>query len=233
MNVQKKYSGIILAAGNSSRMSSWKPAAILGDKPLLFYSLKTISSVCSDLVVVGGHNINELNSLVNEFNDNPDNHSAQLFCHSRESGNPMNYQVTCIENKNYNSGMFTSVKTGLAQCQNDRVFIALADMPFVSSETYLQLIDYSENEGQTADVLYPVIINYSSEQKTKKGHPVLIKQRVKERILKETGDVILRDILKEFEGKQCLVTDTGINFDIDTEDDFIKAKNYYSHLKDI
>ena len=207
-----KYSGIILAAGNSSRMSSWKPAAILGDKPLLFYSLKTMSSVCSDVVVVGGHNINELNSLVQSFG---------------------NSQISCIENKNYNSGMFTSVKTGLAHSRHDNVFIALADMPFVSSETYLQLIDYSESEGQTADVIYPVIINYSSEHKIKKGHPVLVKEKVKERILKETGDVILRDILKEFEGKQCLVTDTGINFDIDTEDDFEKAKNYYSHLKNI
>lgn len=212
MNGGKKYSGIILAAGNSSRMSSWKPAAILGDKPLLFYSLKTMTSVCSDVVVVGGHNINELNSLVQSFG---------------------NSQISCIENKNYNAGMFSSVKTGLSKSLNDDVFIALADMPFVSSETYLRLIDYAENEGQTADVIYPVIINYSSERKTKKGHPVLIKHRVKERILKETGDVILRDILKEFEGKQCLVTDSGISFDIDTEDDFEKAKNYYSHLKNI
>jgi len=193
-------------------MSSWKPAAILGNKPLLFYSLKTITSVCIDVVVVGGHNIYELNSLVQSFG---------------------NTQIKCVENKDYNSGMFTSVKTGLTHCQNESVFIALADMPFVNSETYLKLIDYSETEGQTADVIYPFIINYSSEQKTKKGHPVLIKQKVKERILKETGDVILRDILKEFEGKQCLVTDTGINFDIDTEDDFEKAKYYYSHLKNI
>jgi molybdenum cofactor cytidylyltransferase len=210
LNGEKKYSGIILAAGNSSRMSSWKPAAMLGDKPILFYSLKTISSVCSDVVVVGGHNINELNSLVQSFG---------------------NTQIKCVENKDYNSGMFTSVKTGLTNCQNGSAFIALADMPFVNCETYLKLIDYSETEGQTADVIYPVIINYSTEQRTKKGHPVLIKQRVKERILKETGDVILRDVLKEFEGKLCLVTDTGINFDIDTEDDFQKAKNYYSHLK--
>ena len=212
MNIEKKYSGIILAAGNSSRMSSWKPAAILGEKPLLYYSLKTISSVCNDVVVVGGHNINELNSLIESF------------------GSP---QITCIENKNYNSGMFTSVKTGLSHCLNENIFIALADMPFVNSETYIKLIDYSETEGQSADVIYPVIINYSSEQKTKKGHPVLIKQKVKERILKESCDVILRDILKEFEGKYCLVTDTGINFDIDTEDDFEKAKYYYSHLKNI
>ena len=210
MNGEKKYSGIILAAGNSSRMSSWKPGAILGDKPILYYSLKTMTSVCSDVVVVGGHNINELNSLIQSFG---------------------NTQISCIENKNYNAGMFTSVKTGVSGCRNGNVFIALADMPFVSIETYLKLIDYSETEGQTADVIYPFIINYASEQKTKKGHPVMIKQRVKERILNETGDVILRDILKEFEGKMCLVTDTGINFDIDTEDDFEKAKNYYSHLK--
>jgi CTP:molybdopterin cytidylyltransferase MocA len=224
-------------------MSSWKPAAILGDKPLLFYSLKTITSVCNDVVVVGGHNINELNSLVNEFNSTPPSLLARKSYNfpsplakgrdGERSVYSSTSSITCIENKNYNSGMFISVKTGLAQCQNESVFIALADMPFVNIETYFKLIDFSENEGQTADVIYPVIINYSSEQKTKKGHPVLIKQKVKERILNETGDVILRDILKEFEGKKCLVTDSGINFDIDTEEDFEKAKKYYSHLKNI
>lgn len=213
MNRDSKYSGLLLAAGNSSRMSSWKPAAILEDKPLLFYSLKTISDVCSDVVVVGGYNIKELTSLVT---DNAERFPAI---------------ITCIENKNYESGMFSSVKAGISHTRNDHVFIALADMPFITTETYQQLIDFSESGPPSVEVIYPAINHYQASNKIKKGHPILIKKKVKEQIIGETEDVILRDILKEFEGRECLVTDSGIVFDIDTEDDYERAKNYYSYLK--
>jgi molybdenum cofactor cytidylyltransferase len=194
-------------------MSSWKPAAILEDKPLLFYSLKTMSDVCSDIVVVGGFNMNELATLVDEY--------AKLF-HS---------VISCIENKDYESGMFSSVKAGISHTRQDNVFIALADMPFITTDTYKQLIEFSENGPSSDEVIYPAIIHYLASNKIKKGHPILIKKRVKERIIAETENVILRDILKEFEGKECLVIDSGIVFDIDNEDDFERAKNYYSYLK--
>ena len=212
MNTDKKYSGVLLAAGNSSRMSTWKPAAMLEGKPLLFYSLKAISDVCNDIVVVGGYNIKELTSLVND------------------NANRFSSIITCIENKNYESGMFSSVKAGISHTRNDNVFIALADMPFITTETYLQLIDFSESGSPSVEVIYPAIIHYQASNKIKKGHPILIKKRVKERITGEPGDVILRDILKEFEGRECLVTNSGIVFDIDTEDDYERAKNYYTNL---
>ena len=207
MNSENKYSGILLTAGNSSRMNSWKPGALIDNIPVLYYSLRTISSVCSDIIVVGGHNFDELKKLVQGF-----------VCDTAS--------ISCVENKSYNSGMFTSVKTGLEHTLNDNVFIALADMPFISPETYIKMIDRAENEYREADVIYPVIISHTPGQMYKKGHPVLIKKAVKERILNEKGDVILRDILKEFAGKQCLVTDAGINFDIDTEEDFERAKKF-------
>jgi len=213
LKTDKKYSGVLLAAGTSSRMSSWKPAAMLEDKPLIFYSLKAISDICSDVVVVGGYNIKELTSLVN---DNADRFPSIIIC---------------VENKNYESGMFSSVKAGISHTRHDNVFIALADMPFISRVTYQQLIDFSESGPFSVEVIYPAIINYRTSNKIKKGHPILIKKRVKERIIGEAKDVILRDILKEFEGSECLVTDSGIVFDIDTEDDYERAKNYYSYLK--
>jgi molybdenum cofactor cytidylyltransferase len=194
-------------------MSSWKPGAMLEGKPLLLHSLKAMSEVCEDIVVVGGYNIKELTSLVNS---NADSFPSL---------------ITCIENTNYESGMFSSVRAGMVHTQQGNVFIALADMPFIKTDTYKQLIDFSETGSLSDEVIYPAIIHYLASGKIKKGHPILIKKRVKERIIKETEDVILRDILKEFEGKECLVTDSGIVFDIDTEDDYERAKNYYSYLK--
>lgn len=208
-----KYSGILLAAGTSSRMSSWKPGAMLEGKPILLHSLESMSSVCKDIVVVGGYNIIELTTLINE---------------NKESFASI---ITCIENTNYESGMFSSVRVGISQTQNDNVFIALADMPFIKSETYKQILDFSESGPSSDEVIYPAIIHYPATNKIKKGHPILFKKRVKERIIEETRDVILRDVLKEFKGKEYLVTDSGIVFDIDTEDDYERAKNYYSYLK--
>jgi molybdenum cofactor cytidylyltransferase len=213
LNTENKYSGVLLAAGNSSRMSSWKPAAIIEGKPLLLYSLKAMSEVCEDIVVVGGYNIKELTSLVKD--------NAESFPSL----------ITCIENTNYESGMFSSVRAGIISTRNENVFIALADMPFIKADTYKQLIEFSESGSTSDEVIYPAIIHYLASGKIKKGHPILIKKRVKERIIKETEDVILRDILKEFEGRECLVNDSGIVFDIDTEDDFERAKNYYLYLK--
>ena len=194
-------------------MSSWKPAAIIEGKPLLLYSLKAMSEVCEDIVVVGGYNIKELTSLVND--------NAEGFPSL----------ITCIENTNYESGMFSSVRTGIIHTQNENVFIALADMPFITTETYKRLIDISESGTPSVEVIYPAIMQHAASNKIKKGHPILITKRVRERIIQENKDVILRDILKEFKGKECLVTDSGIAFDIDTEDDYEKAKNYYSYLK--
>ena len=194
-------------------MSSWKPAAILEDKPLLLHSLKTISNVCSDVVVMGGYNIKELNSLVN---DNLKEFSSN---------------ISCIENKNYDSGMFSSVKAGMRTTENDNVFIALADMPFITTETYQQLIKASESGTSASQVFYPAIIQSPTSDKFKKGHPILIKKKVKDRIIDETKDVILRDLLKEFEGRNCIVNDSGILFDIDTAEDFERAKNYYTYHK--
>ncbi|MDR3611780.1 MAG: NTP transferase domain-containing protein, partial [Ignavibacteriaceae bacterium] len=122
MDRENKYSGVLLAAGTSSRMSSWKPGALLNGKPLLIYSLETLSQACAEIVIVGGYNLSELRTLVNNHID--------LF--------PS--KVTCIENKDYESGMFSSVKTGISNTSNDNVFIALADMPFITLSTYQQLI---------------------------------------------------------------------------------------------
>ena len=127
--------------------------------------------------------------------------------------------------------MFSSVRAGMNHTLQDNVFIALADMPFITTETYKQLVDFSESGSPSDEVIYPAIIHHPASDRIKKGHPILIKKRVKERIIKENKDVILRDILKEFKGKECLVTDSGIVFDIDTEDDYERAKNYYSYLK--
>ncbi|GIK60280.1 MAG: nucleotidyltransferase family protein [Ignavibacteriota bacterium] len=209
MNKKENYSSVLLAAGTSSRMKQWKPGILLNNKPLLFYSLKTLSEVCNEVIIVGGYNFEKLLRLTDEFS------------------NKYNFPLICVENKNYLSGMFSSVKKGIENVTADNIFIALSDIPFVKSETYIKMIDCFETTETKPDIIYPSFSGNESGIK-KRGHPVLITKRIKQRIINETGDVILSHLLHEFKGIDCAVNDKGINFDIDTETDFENAQKYFS-----
>lgn len=194
-------SAVVLAAGNSSRLSSWKPGILLIDHSILYYSLKTLSSITDDIIVVGGCNFHQLELLVSTI--------------SRE----LNIPVKCIFNLFYESGMFSSVKAGLRHAERANIFITLADMPFIKEETYSKMLEINLD----VDIVYPVQL---LESGIKKGHPILINESVKQRILNTKEDIILRDVLKEFRSTTCFVDDEGINFDIDNEKDLIKAKSF-------
>lgn len=210
--MDKNYSAVLLAAGLSSRMNEWKPGIVLNGSPILFYSLKTLSEVCSEIVVVGGYNFEKLYELVNSFtHDKP-------------------VEIKCVENKDYKSGMFSSIKKGIENLKGENIFISLSDMPFVKHDTYKKLITLKEVSETDTDIISPAVINLNTVN-FQRGHPVLISRNVKERILNQNGDIVLSSLLQEFTRTDCIVNDEWINFDIDTEEDLEKARMKYSSLK--
>lgn len=206
MKEQKKYSGILLAAGNSSRMNKWKIEIEIQNIPLIYYSLQKLNSVCEEIVVVGGFNFDKLKEMIdkNKFVETD------------------NIKVVC--NRQYQTGMFSSIKTGAMNAQHENVFIALADMPFVSDETYRLLKTKFETEAQY-DYIQPAILLGSGRHK--KGHPILVNEKVKAEIQNEKTSTTLRDVLIKFSGNSFLSDDRGIGFDIDTETDLLNAEKIF------
>ena len=200
------YSGILLAAGNSSRMNKWKIEIEIQNVPLLFHSLQKLVSVCDEVVVVGGCNFDRLVELIEKNN----------------LVNTKNIQVIC--NQQYQAGMFSSIKAGMENAQYENVFIALADMPFISIETYGLLKTKFEEEKQY-DFVQPAMILENG--KRKKGHPILINDKVKLAIKRENNSSSLRDVLRNFSGNSFLCEDLGIAYDIDTEADLLKAEKIF------
>lgn len=200
------YSGILLAAGNSSRMNKWKIEIEIQNVPLLFHSLQKLVSVCDEVVVVGGCNFDKLVELIER---------TKLVYIG-------NTKVIC--NKQYQTGMFSSIKAGMEIAQYENVFIALADMPFISIETYGLLKAKYEEEKQY-DFIQPAMLLENG--KRKKGHPILINNKVKLAIKRENDTATLRDVLKNFSGNSFLCEDLGINFDIDTEVDLLNAEKLF------
>ena len=126
MESDERVEGVILAAGSSSRAGTFKPALLVGGRPMVERCIKGMRPVCSRIIVVGGHDFESLHSLVEGI-----------------AG------VECVQNAAYRKGMFTSVKAGLSRVRGERCFILPADIPLVPLRVFEALLSVS------ADIVVP------------------------------------------------------------------------------
>lgn len=180
--------GIILAAGFSSRAGSFKMGWLLDGKPLIHHTIDGMMNFCSRVIVVGGHKIEALNGLIRDYP-----------------------KVRVVVNKDYGSGMFSSVKEGVRHLQGDKFFLIPGDCPFVTKDVYRMLLQ------SPGDIVIPTFLG-------RKGHPVLITTSLAGEILREPGNSNLRDFIRRKGFETIEVEDEGILIDIDREADFEKAK---------
>lgn len=111
-----KLSGVILAAGLSSRMGAFKPLMNIGGQPMITHVIGTMRRAgASPIVVVTGHRHDELEAAL--------------------AGDP---DVVCVYNPDYaTTQQLESLRLALntLKGQADRVMISPADVPLVSDTT--------------------------------------------------------------------------------------------------
>jgi len=127
----KHYSAIILAAGFSSRMGSFKPLIdLLGKTPL---------ERCIDLFKCCG--IHDIMVVTGHLNQNIEKE--------------LNEKVKTVFNDRYSEGMFSSIKKGVASLskETDAFFVLPVDIPSVKPFTIKKMMDRYE---ETKDgILFP------------------------------------------------------------------------------
>jgi molybdenum cofactor cytidylyltransferase len=123
-------------------------------------------------------------------------------------------KVDFVLNEEYRQGMFSSVKTGLAQTRTARVFLQPGDCAFISPEVFTQML------LEDAEIVIPT---YGG----RKGHPVLFQGSVISEILALPGDAILRDYIQAKGFTPLAVKDDGILLDIDTPEDYEALRARY------
>ena len=193
-------------------MKQWKPGLLLQGVPLIVRALLPGLDAVSQLILVGGYQFEELKRLV---------------MGSDRISVVQKAKITFVENKEYSTGMFSSVQLGVSQVQSSLLgtYIVPGDMPRIDVETYNILASALAAE-RGADIYIPAIQTEadekSGEKRLKKGHPILVRQRVFSRIHGENRTAILRDVLKQFQSQTLVVSDTGICVDIDEEGDVAK-----------
>jgi molybdenum cofactor cytidylyltransferase len=114
--------------------------------------------------------------------------------------------VKLIENKDYALGMFSSVKCGVKEMTGD-FFLVPGDYPVVKKSTYRSLM---ESNGDFAVPVY----------KGRKGHPVLIREKLISDLLDEPIESNLKVFRSKCKTDFISVDDEGILLDVDTPDDY-------------
>jgi len=150
-----------------------------------------MTSVCNRIIVVGGYNYDKIKEIVADIPN-------VEFCH----------------NKNYEMGMFTSVKRGIHEIKTERFFIIPGDQPLVQAETYQKML------AVDADIVIP-------RYKGKKGHPVLFQSHLIEEILAMPDEACLRDFIHSKNAVCIDLDDWGILLDVDNPADYKTVKKYF------
>ena len=163
-----------------------------GELTMVEASVAAASSACARVIVVAGHRAGEL---------------ASLFRGRRG--------VEVAVNPRFEQGMLSSVACGAAAVRTPRFFLALADMPLVSPQTYRLLLE--------APVVDAVIPKFHG----KKGHPLLLTAAVAGAIARaaeaaagQTAGDTLRDVLAGFSTLLLPVEDPHVLYDVDTDADY-------------
>jgi molybdenum cofactor cytidylyltransferase len=119
---------VVLAAGLSSRMSSYKMTLPLGEKTVIEHTVDTLMEVCGKVYVVAGYRADECREVLR---------------------NRKNVKV--VENPDYQKGMFVSVQRGVKHVTSDTFFITPGDQPMVKPATLRKML---KSEGDIVNPAY-------------------------------------------------------------------------------
>ena len=144
-------SAILLAAGQSKRMNGEnKLIRKIRGVPLIKLSVKNIlASSINELIIVLGHQKEIIEKLIDK-----------------------NEKIKFVFNKNFESGMASSIKAGLNHLSEDTevFFICLGDMPMVNKDIFNLLIKSKNNR----EIIVPTY-------KNKQGNPILFSKSMKKK----------------------------------------------------
>ena len=185
-------SAIVLAAGLSSRTKKYNKLLLrYKKKKLLQHTLQNIlESNIEYVIVVMGNNQNKIKKII-----------------------PYQHNIKTIYNRNYKSGMASSIKAGLKYLpkESSHFFIVLADMPEVKKKHYNKMILATKKNKKV-----PVVPYVNSQQ----ANPVLFSKNFIQKLKSLRGDKGGKKILQNETKIKVIFQDKALMKDLDSLDDF-------------
>ena len=182
---------VLLAAGRGTRFGAESPKTLarLGRRPLVTHAVAaaTMSGLRPVVVVVG--------------------------CQASDVAAAAGTLAEIVENPDWESGMSTSLRAGLATVLADptvtAVAVALADQPRIGADAYRRLAGAHREGAELAVATYD----------GKRGHPVLIGRSHFDEAMHLTGDEGARSLLAAHDVVEVACDGTGDATDVDTPAD--------------
>lgn len=202
--LSSQFSAVILSAGFSSRMGSFKPLLALGKGTLIEHVIGTAQSAgIEEICVVVGHRAEALMPVVDKAG------------------------AEAVFNPDYRQGMFSSVCVGVKSLSSvvEAFFLLPVDIPLVRPATLRRLAEaWQKVPGR---IVHPVFAG-------ERGHPPLIPADLIPVILEGSGQGGLRAVLERHEDQaiEIPVADEHILFDVDRPEHYEAAKQRFSRLHD-
>ena len=195
-------SSILLAAGCSSRMDGEnKLIKEINGIPLIKHTIKNIlGSSIDEIIVVLGYEKDVIKNLIED-----------------------NKKIKFVYNKDYKSGIASSIKTGIKSISNraEAFFIILGDMPNVSQSIYNKLIKAKYNYNKKVKIKYKkefIIPTFEG----KNGNPILVSKYAKKKVTNVKGDCGAKEIIELNKNKALYIPikNKGVTVDFDYNEDF-------------
>ncbi len=195
---------VILSAGYSSRMKRFKPLLKIGETTAvqkLIHSVKDAG--IGRIVTVTGY--------------------------SRELLRPVLDSEGCIEayNADYDSGMFSSIKTGISKARElypdaAGYLVMPVDCPLISGETVRTVAEHAGHDSGGEDFFVPVF-------EGKKGHPLFVPKFYAEEICSYGGTGGLKAVTDKYWDRMVRipVSDEGCLLDMDTPEGYSELLDFY------
>ena len=195
-------SAILLTAGQSKRMGGEnKLTKEIQGIPLIKLSVKNIlASSIDELIIVLGYQKEIIEKLIDK-----------------------NEKIKFVFNKDFESGMASSIKTGIDNLseKTEAFFICLGDMPMVNQNIYNKMIKTKLNYNKKLKPNFKKEIFIPTYEK-KNGNPVLFTKHMKEKIMQISGDDGAKELIEIYKSKalHIPVKNRGITLDFDIQEDF-------------
>jgi molybdenum cofactor cytidylyltransferase len=188
-------SGIILAAGTSSRLGTPKQLLKLGDRILVQHVLDAAAgSSVGEIIVVLGHEAKAIGAALE-----------------------LPEQARVVVNDAFASGQSTSLQAGVAACSSDSeaAVILLGDQPAVSTALIEAVV------GEWRESSAPVVRAMFG---TDPSHPVLIDRAHWPLVDRAKGDAGLRFVLSVVDGVRDVQLGERPPADVDTLEDYERLR---------
>lgn len=200
--------GVIVAAGLSSRIGSFKPLLPLGNRTIIENTISSmLDADVERVVLVLGFRGDEIKAVLQ---------NAPFFD-----------KLDIVYNPDYaDTQMIDSIKIGVRaldpSCSD--FFLLPGDIPAISSSTFRKV--YDAHQSSIKAVTFPVVDG-------RRKHPPLISSRCMDRILSFQEDGGLRRLWEAMENEIGFVPveDYGCTLDVDLPQDYERLLRYFSHSK--